>query len=65
MAEQLLNGADIVPVLEHVGRERVAKGVGSGPLRDGGVAEGVLDDALEHRLMEVVTPPLAGGTVGV
>ena len=34
--EELLNGADVVPVLEQVGREGVAQGVRCGALRDPG-----------------------------
>ena len=41
MAEELLDGADVVAVLEQVGRERVAKCVTARVLGDAGGADGV------------------------
>ena len=57
--EELLNGADVVPVLEQVGREGVAQGVRCGPLRDPGSADRTFHDPLENGLVQVVPTPLA------
>ena len=48
-----------------MGREGVAQGVGRGPLRDPGPADGTLHQALEHGLVQVVPAPLAGVPVHV
>ena len=40
VAEQLLHGANIGPVLEQVSGEGVAEGVAAGPLGEAGLADG-------------------------
>ena len=47
VAQQLLDGADVVAVLEQVGREGVPQGVRAGPLGDAGPPDRLLDGPLE------------------
>ena len=49
MTEQLLDGLDVVPVLQQVGGERVAEDVAPCGLRDARRAYSVADGALEGR----------------
>src|SRR5439155_24470949 len=51
VAEQFLNRPDVVAVLEQVRGERVAERVATRGLGDAGPTDGVLDRALQHRLM--------------
>ena len=46
MAEEFLNGADVVPVLEEMGGEGMAKGVAGDALLDFGFGGGFLDGSL-------------------
>ena len=57
--EQFLHGADIVAVLEQVGRERMAEGVARCRLRDARAADGIPDGTLHDGLVQVVPAPLA------
>ena len=52
VAEQLLDGANAVPVLREVGGEGVAQRVRRGAFRDANAAHGILDGALEDGLVE-------------
>src|SRR6185295_4870239 len=61
----LLDGANVVAVLQQVGGEGVPEGVGAGHLGDAGGAAGGADGALDGRLVEVVPADLAGGRIGV
>jgi hypothetical protein len=60
VAEQLLDGPDIVAVFEEVGDEGVAEGVRSGELGDGGGPTGGADGTLDDGFVEMVT----GGSLG-
>ena len=49
MAEQRLDGVEVGAVVEHVGGERVAKHMGTFPLRMYSVSDhGVVDDVVHH-----------------
>ena len=48
MAEQLLDRAEVLPVLEHVGGERMAQAVACRGLEDPGSGEGVLEGAVDE-----------------
>ena len=65
VAEELLDGADVVPVLEQVGGEGVAQGVRCGSLRDPGSAHRAFHDPLENGLVQVVPATLAGVPVHI
>lgn len=65
MAEELLNGADVLAILEQMSREAVPKGVARGALQNPGSLDGRGDGALDPRFVEVVTPPLAGPSTAV
>ncbi len=65
VAEQLLDCADVVPILEEVCGKRMAEGVAGRMSGNPGSADGVPDRALQHRLMQVVPAPLAGHPVDV
>jgi hypothetical protein len=54
VAEELLDGADVVTALQKVGGEGVAEGVAAGTLVDAGRADGAGHGALHVRLMVVV-----------
>ncbi len=56
MAQELLNGADIVPVFEQVGRELVAERVAVDRLLDVGVAHRLSEGPLDDALVQVMTP---------
>lgn len=58
MPEQLLDGPDVVPVLEQVGRKRVAEDMAGDVLGNAGSSSGLRHGALEHGLMQVVPAPL-------
>ena len=60
VAEQLLDRADVVTVLEQMGRERVPESVASGGLRDPRAQDGFPHRALQDRLVQVMPPPLPG-----
>ena len=65
VTEELLDGADVVVVLEEVGGEGVAKRVTGRALRDGRPAHGFLYRPLQRGLVQVVPAPLARGAVHV
>ena len=48
VAQQFLDGLDIVAVREQVGREGVPQGVPAGPLGDAGPPDRLLDGPLEN-----------------
>jgi hypothetical protein len=56
--EKLLNGADVVAILQQVCRKRVSQGIGTAALADARSADGVLDGALQDRLVRVVATAL-------
>jgi hypothetical protein len=63
VAEELLNGADVVTVLEEVGGKAVAEGVAARVLVDAGVADGLFDGALEGGFSGMVPADPAGARV--
>jgi hypothetical protein len=63
VAEEFLDGADVVAVLEEVGGEGVAEGVAVDALLDFGLAGGVGDGFLEGVLVAVVAAGEAGAGV--
>src|SRR5213593_719528 len=65
VADELLDGPDVVAGLEEVGGERVAQSVAAGGLCDAGVAHGVLDRALHDGLVQVMTVVPPGVAVAV
>lgn len=65
MTEELLDGSDIVAVLEQVGGERMAERVAGRPLRDAGPLDGVPHGPLEDGLVKVMAPTLAGNAFHV
>ena len=54
VAEELLDGADVVAVFQEVGGERMAEGVTCGPLRDAAPPNRLADRPLDGGRMEVV-----------
>jgi hypothetical protein len=52
VAQQLLDGADFVAVLQQVGGERVPEGVARGRLGDSGAADASLHRPLEDGFVE-------------
>jgi len=60
VAQQILDGADGVPVLEQVGRERVSQTVTRRPLGDTGPLERGTKSPLHDGLMQMMPAPLAG-----
>src|SRR5262245_15323986 len=65
MTEELLNGADIVVLLQQVSSERVAKRVARGGLGDAHAPHSVLDGPLEDRFVQVMAAPLASEVVHI
>src|SRR5437667_458151 len=65
VTEELLDDADVVVVLEQVGREGVSEGVARGELGNARGTDGVLHRALEDGFVEMMAPPLTGETVHV
>src|SRR5262249_5108881 len=65
VAQQLLDGADVVAVLQQMGGERVPEGVARGGLGDPGAADRVLYRPLKDRFVEVEPTTLAGDAVHV
>jgi hypothetical protein len=59
VAEQFLNGTDIVAGFEEVGGEAVAEGMTAGGFRDAGGADCGGDGALQGVLVDVVSADLA------
>jgi hypothetical protein len=58
VAEQLLDGADVVAALQKVGRERVPKAVAGGGLREVRAERGRAHGPLQNRLVQMVAPDL-------
>src|SRR5437867_6945906 len=65
VAQQLLNGADVVPVLQQVRRKGVPEGVTRRLLRQGGLEHGLADGTLDDRLVQMMAPALTRGPVDV
>jgi hypothetical protein len=63
--QQLLNGTNVVAVLEQMRRERMPKRVRAGLLGQSHPSDGVLHGALEDRLVQVVAPSLSREAVPV
>ncbi len=63
MAEQFLDGADIVAVFEEVGGERVAEGMAGDPFLNFGLTGGGADRFLERAAADVVAASDAGARV--
>jgi hypothetical protein len=59
VAEELLDGADVVSGFQKVGGEGVAEGVAADAFGEVGGQGGLSDSALDDRFVEVVTPALA------
>ena len=57
VAEELLDGPDVVSILEQMGRERVAKGVAGDSFRQPDRPRGPSDGALHGRGMKVEATP--------
>jgi hypothetical protein len=60
VAEELLDGADVVAALEEVGGEGVAEGVAGDPLVEARLACSTLDGTLHHALVKMM-PALQAG----
>jgi hypothetical protein len=60
VAQELLDGSDVVAGFEQVGRERVPEGMASGWLVDAGSAHRLFHRALEDCFMDVVSTLLRG-----
>src|SRR5688500_16314834 len=65
VAQEFLDGTDVVAVFEEVGGEAVAEGVGSYGARDAGGARGGADGALDDGFVEVMATALAGCGIDV
>ena len=65
VAEQLLYGADVGPVLEQMGGEGMAEGVAGGTLGEARLPDGLFHRTLEYRFVEVMAAPLAGLRIAV
>ena len=65
VTEQLLEGSNVCPVLQEVGRERAPEGMTGRTLGDPSASNCISDGALHRSLVEVVTPDLAGRRVSV
>src|SRR5690349_6233473 len=65
VAEEFLDGADIVTIVEQVGGEGVAEGVGGGEPGDPGGSAGGAGCALDNSLVHVVPAALPGRRVQV
>jgi hypothetical protein len=63
VAEEFLDGADIVAGFEEVGGEGVAEGVATDGFRDLGELNGGANGALEDLLIEVITAGFAGARI--
>lgn len=63
MTKQLLNGSDIIPVIQKVRRAGTAVGMAGGVLRDAGFTGRGLDDPLNNRRVGVKGALLAGSPV--
>ena len=59
MSQQLLDGADVVPILQQVGREGMPKCMTGGGFRNPRSPNGFLHGPLQYALVEMVAAPLA------
>ncbi len=55
VAQQFLDGADVVAILQEVGGEAVTKGVATDPLRDPGFLDGLFDRFLDAALVQMIS----------
>jgi len=60
VAEQFLDGADIVAAFYEVGREGVAEGVAGGSFGESGFQDGFMDGTLEDGFVHVKSSFFAG-----
>jgi hypothetical protein len=58
VAQELLDGADVLTALQKVGRDGVTEGVATGTLVDAGRADGSGHGALHVRLVVIVPPSM-------
>ncbi len=65
MAEEVLDGANVVASFEEVGGKAVAQGVRADVLRDGGEERGAANGTLEDGFVEVVSPDLTSAGMDV
>jgi len=65
MAEELLNGADIVTGIEKMGREGVPQSVAMRRLGNTARADGFAKRPLDHGLVQMMSPTLAGDAVEI
>ena len=65
VTEELLDGPDVVVILEQVGGKGVSEGVARGKLGNARGPDGVLHGALENGFVEMVAAALAGEAVHV
>ena len=65
VAEELLDGADVVAGFEEMGRERVAEGVTGDSAGDADGERTVVDGALDRALVVMMPVLVAGGMVPV
>lgn len=63
VAEQLLDGANVISVGEQVGGKRMSKGVTSDPLRESGATGGSRDRPLHRTAVHMVAPFETGARV--
>jgi hypothetical protein len=54
VAKQLLDGADVVAVLEQLGGECMPEGMRADGLRDGGLADGIPDGVLQDAFISII-----------
>ena len=60
VAKKLLDGADVVALLQQVGGKRVTEGMARRRLGDPGGTDGILHRSLKHGFVKVVPASLAG-----
>src|SRR5205814_4739021 len=65
MAEQLLDGPDVVTVVEQVRGEGMPERVTARVLEDAGLAQGALDGTLDDGLVQVMAAALAGESLHI
>src|SRR6266567_8275370 len=65
VAEEFLDGPDVIAGLEEVRGERVAQGVAARRLGESGLAGGQFDESLEHGFVQVMAAALAGLRVDI
>ena len=65
VAKEFLHGADVAPVLEEMGRERVAEGVRSSPFGEARSTDSLDHGALDDGLVQVMAAALPCGLVDV